>query len=554
MHILQRSTTRLLFFAAFAAALVLGVLLTIQTFNNLTRQRALIQRHILLAAEAIGGGIEGALRAGGMGRGRRAAEVDLREILQELARGDISLIQIFLPDGTMLAGTDDTPYPLPEEAWQNLAEHGSWYRLLREEQSDRLVYFTRPKRPPQRPAHMMPRRPQPGALLFVLDVTPHFALYRDYRAAALWQTLFIFGAMLALFTLGAAFLRRRDLSRRAMELESFQADLLDTLPEGVVLLDADQMIRAANPAFHDILGLEPDALLGRPWNELRALQDGRLLPEAEDTKAAWKQCRLGDLHLEILVKPLNDPARQSLVVLRDRTGLKRMEKELQDAERLASIGHLAAGLAHEIRNPLSALRGFAQFFAKRLAGKEPEEKYAQAMVEESDRLNRVLTDLLTLAQPGRARLEKTSLRDLVKDVRNIVQLDLDHRGIGLEVRLEREQVLADPAAARQVLLNLLLNALDVVPDHTGRIVVAGGGPDDAPWIEVRDNGPGIPETDRSRVFDAFYTTRPTGTGLGLAMVRKLMRDQGGDVEALSAEEGGARLRLSFPPLPGENTP
>jgi signal transduction histidine kinase len=169
-------------------------------------------------------------------------------------------------------------------------------------------------------------------------------------------------------------------------------------------------------------------------------------------------------------RPADAPER--LILVRDRTDIRRLERDLAEAVKLAAIGRLAAGVAHEIRNPLSSLRGFAQFFAAKLKGREPEETYALTMVHEADRLDRVVADLLFLARPRQLCPETVDLAALTDEVAQILCFDIEHKKAAFTTDLRTATVTADPDALKQALINLILNSLAALPEQGGTITVS----------------------------------------------------------------------------------
>ena len=321
-----------------------------------------------------------------------------------------------------------------------------------------------------------------------------------------------------------------------------------------MLLGENGKIEAANPAAHKILQTPKGSLVGKSFNVLPGeIAKCALLGEKDKPEGGtWRHCTLGGADLEILVLPLSSEQRtgkESLILIRDRTELRELEKSLYYAEKLATVGTLAAGMAHEIRNPLSALRGFAQYFAKKFAGKQPEEKYAQTMVLEADRLNRVITDLLDLARPKHIEPRVIDLASLVESLKTLINFDLEKSKAQLKCDLELNKIFADEDSVKQALLNLIINSLEALGDndeqhreiellsHSG----AGG-----VWLTVRDHGAGMTEEQKKQAFEPFYTGKPTGTGLGLALVHKTMREHEGKITLDSVCGKGTTVSLFFP--------
>jgi two-component system sensor histidine kinase HydH len=267
--------------------------------------------------------------------------------------------------------------------------------------------------------------------------------------------------------------------------------------------------------------------------------------------------------LEILCLPLaagdaESGGEELLVLLRDRTRLRTLEEDLAEAKRLAAIGSLAAGVAHEIRNPLSSLRGFAQLFATKLKGQAPLDAYAATMVQEADRLNRVVTDLLYLARPRDLAPAEVDLPRLMESLKGLLRFDLDHKHAAPSLDLQASTVHADEDALKQALLNLLVNALDALPDPEdgapGQLTLSSSpsaGPEPGVWVSVADNGQGMDEEVRQQAFEPFFTAKRQGTGLGLAIVQGIMRAHRGRALIESEPGKGTTLRLFFPDCPGK---
>jgi len=412
---------------------------------------------------------------------------------------------------------------------------------------------------------------QPGRetpLYFVagLNAEKNLAQFHLYRRAALLQTGYVFLAAVVLWSLAFAYLRRRDQASRVGRLERFQSKLLDNMPDGLVTLGPDGEILAANGSARTLLAPRsndpedpedpsearpPGMLAGRNWADFpfADLRGG----------SEWKQYEYQGRRLEILCVPFQDMRppdddddavyEERLILIRDRTKLKSLEDDLAEARRLAAIGSLAAGVAHEVRNPLSSLRGFAQFFADKFKGKKPYDDYAGTMVQEADRLNRVVTDLLFLARPRQLSPMRVDLADMAAGLERLMRFNLEHKRVRPGLDLEADAVFADPDALKQVLLNLVTNALDAMPDDEGEVRILSRRAQDGVWVSVEDNGPGIPPQDREQALEPFFTSKKKGTGLGLAIVNNIMRAHRGRAVIEDSPEGGAAVRLFFPDAP-----
>lgn len=567
MHILPAIHRETRYLMPLLAMVLLGLSLVFVTWQNLRHQRQAVEQHMVLAARAVAMGIEGNMAWRMRGPSRMAApRVSGKEFLQELLTSpDLVLVGIVGPSGQMmLASEDPESFPtLPLVALETLRDQRQWHGFARHRGQDILLYVHQLRQPAARHMHETflpqgyptrdhPTRGHPSYLVLGLDMREHLVMYNDARRAALWQGGYVLATVVLLWIGAVKLLQRREQGAKVKELEQFQARLVDNLPDGLLTVDAEGVIRGANPSAVALLGGD-GPLPGRRWADL-SLNQQASRSEQGTPGMLWRNFSFADRHLEILTVPLRADERElggRLVLVRDRTEIKKLEDSLQESERLAAIGRLAAAVAHEIRNPLSALRGFAQFFAGKLAGREPEETYARTMVAEADRLNRVITDLLFLAKPKPPEKSAVRLPELLESVEALLRTDLDRHGIEVRRRFgEEPTVWADPDLLKQCLLNLLMNAIQAVAenkgDGTGVINFNVEPGPEGLWVVIRDNGPGMDAEQRQRVLEPFYTTRKDGSGLGLAIVHKIVRDHGGRLEITSSPDQGARISMFFP--------
>ena len=230
-------------------------------------------------------------------------------------------------------------------------------------------------------------------------------------------------------------------------------------------------------------------------------------------------------------------------------GERDLQEKVHRSERLASLGRLAAGVAHEIRNPLSSIKGFAQYFVKRFSGHDEEQGYASVMVKEVDRLNRVITDLLDFAGPKEPRREPQSLETIAEQALKLLAPDLEARKVEVVKDYDPDlpTVSVDRDRISQVFINLLLNALESMEAGGEiRISLHRCGPPPAVEASVADTGAGIPESDREKVFEPFFSKKRKGTGLGLAIVHQIVESHRGDIRVESRPGKGTTFRIRLP--------
>jgi signal transduction histidine kinase len=223
---------------------------------------------------------------------------------------------------------------------------------------------------------------------------------------------------------------------------------------------------------------------------------------------------------------------------------------------LADLGVVASGLAHEIRNPLNSLYINNQLLVEMLAGlpetavsrKEEILGLARANLKVTQRLNDLLTEFLRFARPPAMELVVADLNRVVSETLRFLEVDFARRGVELATALHPEPLplFADEKQLKQALLNILLNALEAMDKTPMRIRVTTGRSGERPFVRVQDNGRGIPRAERSQIFRLFFTTRKNGSGLGLPIVRRIVRDHGGTVAVRSREGKGTTATLTLP--------
>jgi two-component system sensor histidine kinase HydH len=254
--------------------------------------------------------------------------------------------------------------------------------------------------------------------------------------------------------------------------------------------------------------------------------------------------------MEIIAAVLKSQEGENLghvLLLRDLTEIKRLRVEMARSQRLAAIGSLAAGMAHEIRNPLSSIKGFATYFRERYGDHPEDVKTADIMIGEVDRLNRVVSQLLEFARPVEIHRKPVSLMRILQSALCVIEAQTSGRiEIHIDIPRNLPEVRIDPDRFHQVFLNLFLNALAAMPDK-GVLAVTGALSDDGILsIEVSDTGTGIPGQDIERIFDPYFTSKSSGTGLGLTIVQKIIEAHGGTIRVTSHPGRGTTMTILLP--------
>jgi signal transduction histidine kinase len=388
---------------------------------------------------------------------------------------------------------------------------------------------------------------------------------------ALLVTLFLgaFGVYVVVASRRAVALQesRRHADRLAHLHEKTQK-ILDHIPTGVLALSAEGRMTAVNQALRERL---PASAVGATLPEVFPHAPGPVVARlAALVDAACAGERVLSLHGEPLplfgeegeyrihAVPLErrDPDVRVLLVVEDLSDVHALESQLLRAEKLATVGILAAGIAHEIGTPLGVVRGRAEYLLGKLGAQHPQAPGVSVIIDQIDRVSRTLRQLLDFSRVQPAPVREVALAPLVRGLHELLRVEAERRKVALAVEVPEAlpMLAADPDQLQQVLINLVLNACDACEaGGTVRVSAEASGPG-APgaWsgvrVAVRDDGRGIPPEDLHRVFDPFFTTkkRGQGTGLGLTVVAQIVRNHGARVELESEPGKGTCVTLLWP--------
>lgn len=320
-----------------------------------------------------------------------------------------------------------------------------------------------------------------------------------------------------------------------------QAELIDALPGGVVVLDAAGCVRDCNPAARDLLG---ESLIGERWDDIaaRALQSASRL---------GGECMLPNgRRVTIAERPLAT-AGGRIVLVSDITETSLVRELLERNKRLTSMGEMAAVLAHQVRTPLAAALLYASQVARKSLPGDERTRFADKLLARLDDMERLVADMLAFTRGGGRTAEVLSVSALIEQVAQCLEPRLGRRArLTIRTLAPELKLRGNAQAIAGALLNLANNSLDAVEEGLELVIEARRSGEMAE-IRVRDNGPGIPDELRARIFEPFFTTRSRGTGLGLAVVKAVAEAHGGNVELERTSGEGASFVLKIPALAAE---
>ncbi|MBW1959786.1 MAG: PAS domain-containing protein [Deltaproteobacteria bacterium] len=326
---------------------------------------------------------------------------------------------------------------------------------------------------------------------------------------------------------------------------------------GLVATDKDGKIAFYNSAAERITGLDLSKARGRdPENILLSHFCG--LKEALDRGESISEKEMECEFTEDKVVPVSVSASKiineegqfvgQVLIIRDLREVRRLQDEINRQEKLAAIGGLAAGVAHEIRNPLSSIKGIASYFKSKFDKDSDDKEAAGVMIQEVDRLNRVISELLEFAGPTELKLKQTDVNELLEHSVRLIQKEASTKDIAIKLNLSQQQLVAEIDSDRfsQCLLNLYLNALQAM-DTGGQLTIENSITEgNSINIEIKDTGSGIKTEDLNKIFDPYFTTKAKGTGLGLAIVHKIIEAHNGQIKIRSVPGQGTVFTIVIP--------
>jgi two-component system sensor histidine kinase PilS (NtrC family) len=334
------------------------------------------------------------------------------------------------------------------------------------------------------------------------------------------------------------------------KLASHHNHILRSMTSGLISVDREGVIVTFNEAAENISGIDKSDAIATPLDEIltnvAAVEEtARLTLTRKDGNTLPVEVTVTDLWID------KEKTGGKIYLIQDRSELERMEQEVQAAERLALLGRFAAGVAHEIRNPLASISGSIELLRQSASLEGENERLMNIVLREVERLDRLINEILVFARPSKPDFKSLTLNNLINEVCELFSHDHPQLEVVQSVDLS-VVVRADDQKLRQVMLNLLLNAQDALKG-TGRIEIGLAQENGFAVISVADHGKGMERETRDRLFEPFFTTKPGGTGLGMAIVNQIVADHGGRIEVDSALDKGTTFRILLPQKNGLET-
>ena len=565
------------------STIILLIVVMVMAFQNTNRQRRYMSELLSAKGAALIRAIEAGARTGMMGMMWGGQQI--QKLLEETARlPDVLYMTVIDQKGRIVAHSDpqkiDTTFgqgrkvthlgPHEHENWE-LVDMGNGRRVFE------VHRHFRPLSPDGKKMfdHMQsmmhrgrmgqdlsddwfsPQKRRQLLIIVGLDITPfEEAAQSDMRTTVVLSVAMLllgFGGFVSLFWMHSYRAARRSLR----DTSAFADEVVSHLPVGLIATDSSGRITFFNAAAEKITGLKrslienqkPDSHLpGELCGLQKTLSQGTTIVEQE------MECTFGEnktvpvsVSATRITNDLGDTIGQVLII-RDLAEIRKLQEDIRRQEKLAALGGLAAGVAHEIRNPLSSIKGMASFFAGQFEEESEGRSAAKVMIQEVERLNRVITELLEFARPSDLRKKTTDINTLLSRSINLIQQDATNKSVDIKLQLDDNicPVLIDSDRLAQCLLNLYLNAIQAMKN--GGTLSVRSEADSAGFVSiiVSDNGPGISSENIRKIFDPYFTTKKKGTGLGLAIVHKIIEAHQGKIKVESSPGKGATFTIMIP--------
>lgn len=368
-------------------------------------------------------------------------------------------------------------------------------------------------------------------------------------------------------------------SNRQLQHKVFQLDvvtrylhsILTNISQGILFVDLSGIVTTYNPAAEEMLEADHlDVLFNQFWEHFKDDLFGFSMREALSSKKAPSYIFINILSANDVQKELEVSTRFILdqkgktseeeeeqnvqgiiIIIRDFTEMRHLQRLANRNDRLKELGEMAAMVAHEIRNPLGGIKGFASLLQRDLKNQPELEQMASYIVEGTDNLNRLVTNVLNYSRPITPNIESADLVSLIKDLKQLILADhtIDPSiEIVIETSLSALFAPIDSQFIQSAFLNLMVNAIQAMP-HGGLLKVIIEAEEGMAIVKISDTGIGIPEDNIEKIFSPFFTTKPQGNGFGLSEVHKVIQAHGGTIDVQSALGKGTEFKIKLPLKP-----
>ncbi len=542
------------------ATLILGIVLVYSTLQNINRAQSLMEKFLQDKGETIMRAVEAGSRT--TMRHHMGSGDPLHTLLTEYAKNkDIRFIDISNAEGKILRHIGEASRVSLTKAELSII-FATDTLITKQSREDGLFYLAKifqadPEYPRMNMHSMHMGMTHPGQtekkILSIGLLTEQFDLARkqDVRHAILMGAIIFLVGTAGLYFL-FLYQKVRLTSSNLADMKLYTENIIESIPVAIITLDAENNIVSCNKNTEELFGHQLAEIQGKNISD--AIPNCTSLnPETCSSLFGYEhECISSSgklIPLRTNCSPLVDNEGENIgkvLILRDMSAIKDMEIQLERSRRMAALGKMAAGIAHEIRNPLGTLRGFAQFFGNQPESSEESKDYSRLMISEIDRLNQTVSGLLQFSRPRVPEPEHLQIDNLFSKTVSMMAADFASKNIGVKIQENTSIALrADPDLLLQVLMNLLKNSVNST-SYGGEISLECEENEFTVTITVTDNGCGMSEEIREKMFDPFFTTNRSGTGLGLAVSHQIIEQHGGSFEVQTTSGHGTSISVHLP--------
>ncbi len=357
------------------------------------------------------------------------------------------------------------------------------------------------------------------------------------------------------------------LTRRLEDVKNFTESIIQSIGSGIIITEMNDTITYINKAGERILGYRKEELIGRPFSIFSLKEKQSAIPsflnnpdDMDTRKEGWMKKKdhaefpVGftiNNHLSVRGEKIG-----KIVVFRDLTNVYKIQEEILRMDRLVSLGKLASGIAHELRNPLAGIKTTAQALGEEMSGDDSRREYLHRITKEIDRLNDLLKTFFSFAKPQNLNLAHCYIKDIINEIIPFLIKEIADKGIRFTETYHPQlpKIKVDKTQIHQVFLNLFLNAIQAMPNGGELKIEASpmiadplkGSKQNFVRVVISDTGRGIPAQIVHKIFDPFFTTKPKGIGLGLSITYQIIKKHGGTIKVDSEWERGTSFIINLP--------
>ena len=485
----------------------------------------------------------------------------LKDILVLLKKEGVSYIDICNDKGVILISTE-------EERWQNITKIPKPGKInfinTKDKKDNRILQVIKPfNLDINKQLDIWKILPIRNSYLVVgVNLEGYYSRLSQTRRRiilnySIIMALVLFG-IYVIFKLQETYIVKKTLN----EMKVYTSKLLETMDNAVISVDNKGIVKTFNRKSEEIFNKKKEEILKKDCQEvlnLNILGESIFKKCLLEKKNISQEIILEEKGLKKKILELNSSFLTNesgeitgvVAVIRDVTEIKDLNEEVARHKRLAALGKLSAGIAHEIRNPLSSIRGLAQFVYNSFSKTDERKEDLNTIIQEVDRLNKLVVQVLDFAKLKKPSLTRFSLNDLIRKIAELFKLEIKDKQVkfSLELSPDISQIQADEDQVKQILMNVIINAIQAIPKKgevkikTEKALLKG-----EPTIKliIEDSGIGITEKDFNQIFDPFFSTKEKGSGLGLSIVYKLVEAHQGEIKVESKEGKGTKIVIFLP--------